>query len=188
MQLCMCIYTYKAIPLQAWRGQEGSRRLRLPDLLDNRHMKVVRLSALRTFVPHKISLALISLRGWVEPRTIVRPEGLSQYKIPMSPSIIQPTISELQRSDMCIYIYIRLYTETISQYLMNTRIPRRGRIAQSVCWLNYPDWTTQEVRFDSQWLQGVLFYTKICRPHMRPTKPPARCIQRKNLSAEDTST
>ena len=35
----------KAIPLQAWSGPEGSRRLRLPD---NRHMKVVRLSALRT--------------------------------------------------------------------------------------------------------------------------------------------
>jgi hypothetical protein len=37
----------KAIPLQAWTGPEGSRRLRLPDQ-DNRHMKVVRLSALRT--------------------------------------------------------------------------------------------------------------------------------------------
>ena len=38
----------KVIPLQAWTGPEGSRRLRLPDFQDNRHMKVVRLSALRT--------------------------------------------------------------------------------------------------------------------------------------------
>ena len=38
----------KAIPLQAWTGPEGSRTLRLPDFKDNRHMKVVRLSALRT--------------------------------------------------------------------------------------------------------------------------------------------
>ena len=38
----------KAIPLQAWRGPEGSRRLRLPDFKTNRHMKVVRLSVLRT--------------------------------------------------------------------------------------------------------------------------------------------
>jgi hypothetical protein len=38
----------KAIPLQAWTGPEGSRRLRLPDLKTNRHMKVARLSALRT--------------------------------------------------------------------------------------------------------------------------------------------
>ena len=38
----------KAIPLQAWRGPEGSRRLRVLEVLDNRHMKVARLSALRT--------------------------------------------------------------------------------------------------------------------------------------------
>jgi hypothetical protein len=36
----------KAIPLQAWTDPEGSRRLRLPDF--SRHVKVVRLSALRT--------------------------------------------------------------------------------------------------------------------------------------------
>jgi len=38
---------YKALPLQAWTGSKGSRRLRLTDFKDNRHMKVVRLSALR---------------------------------------------------------------------------------------------------------------------------------------------
>jgi hypothetical protein len=34
----------KAIPLQAWTGPEGSRRLRLPDFM-SQHMKVLRLSA-----------------------------------------------------------------------------------------------------------------------------------------------
>ena len=34
-------------PLQAWVGPERSRRLRLPDF-NSRHMKVVRLSTLRT--------------------------------------------------------------------------------------------------------------------------------------------
>jgi hypothetical protein len=38
----------KAIPLQAWTGPEGFRMLGLPEFLDNRHMKVVRLSGLRT--------------------------------------------------------------------------------------------------------------------------------------------
>jgi hypothetical protein len=38
----------KAISLQAWTGPEGSRRLRLPEFPDNRHMKVVRSSAIRT--------------------------------------------------------------------------------------------------------------------------------------------
>jgi hypothetical protein len=36
----------KAIPLQAWTGPLGSRRLRLPEFLGNRHMKLVGLSAL----------------------------------------------------------------------------------------------------------------------------------------------
>jgi hypothetical protein len=37
-----------AIPIQAWTDPEGSRRLRLPEFLDNWHMKVARLSALCT--------------------------------------------------------------------------------------------------------------------------------------------
>ena len=38
----------KAIPLQAWTGPEGSRDVEAPRFQDNRHMKVVRLSALPT--------------------------------------------------------------------------------------------------------------------------------------------
>jgi hypothetical protein len=38
----------KAISLQAWTGPEGSRKLRLPEFLENRRLNVARLSALRT--------------------------------------------------------------------------------------------------------------------------------------------
>jgi hypothetical protein len=41
------ILQQKAIPLQAWTGPEGLQEVEAPRFQDNRHMKVVRLSALR---------------------------------------------------------------------------------------------------------------------------------------------
>jgi hypothetical protein len=47
-RVCSAWYKCKAIPLQAWTGPEGTRRLRLLEFQECPHMKVVRLSAQRT--------------------------------------------------------------------------------------------------------------------------------------------
>jgi hypothetical protein len=84
-------YAHKSIPLQALRASAGWGSQ------NNWYMTEAKLLALRTgrLYPQEISLVPIPVGGWVDPRAIVRLEGLSQSKTSKTPLGIKPATFRL---------------------------------------------------------------------------------------------
>ena len=110
----------KSVPLQAWKSPEVSTNLRFPDYVTTAHDggKVVSLTQRPLFYPQEIILVLISVRDWVDPSAVVKSEGLCQWKIPFTPSGIEPAAfrfvaQRLNHCDTAVTLMCQLYlTET----------------------------------------------------------------------------
>ena len=94
LRKCVVIWKVKVIRTQTWTGLRvpGGWRSHILRQLAHESSKVMSPKH-RLPLPHppsKILLVLIPVWGWVEPRSIMRPEGLRQWKISFAPSGIEP--------------------------------------------------------------------------------------------------
>ena len=109
------------------------QQVEAPTFQDNRHMKVVRLSALRTghlYPPRKYYWYSFLLEAEPTPVATVRPEGLCQWKIPMTLWGIEPETFRLVAQ--CLnQLRHRVRTDQIAA----RKLFSQNRISQIFAWV-----------------------------------------------------
>jgi len=108
---------------RAEQARRCSRSLRLPDFktIGTWRWQYLQPYAQAAFTPHKIFLVLIFLTDWVDPRAVMRPERLCHWKIPMTPSGIEP--ASFQLVAQCLkHVPHRLLLHIIAIYIYETII------------------------------------------------------------------
>jgi hypothetical protein len=89
----------KAIPCTGLDRTRGFQEAEAPRFHDSQHMKIV--SPMHSHLyPQELFLVIIPVRGWIDPGTTVRSEGLCQCKIPVTPLVIEPKTFRLP--DQCL--------------------------------------------------------------------------------------
>jgi hypothetical protein len=104
-------WNFKAIPVTGRGGTWDCETSRIPHFLDNRLTDGGWCGG-QPYVPAVLHpppppgrfLVLISVRDWVNPRDIVRLEGLGELKNPMTSSEIEPATFRLEHSASINYV------------------------------------------------------------------------------------